>query len=259
MWAGAASSARAIVGCRKARRYLKSNTTDDDFRSGAHYSDVAVGLGGNLDATTRTGVATTLGIHAAILSKPLEHQRYLRTNKGVARSWGGVGYRPGSGDGGRLPWSWSSSQPASASEPRLGWSGRVVTEPVATLIRALLMPWMPRFGGRHRSRGWGRVDRPGSGDGGRPPPSSAPAWPASASETCLGRWGGTRSYFTATPGAPVKPSDKQGRRSELGGVGWGGVAQDPGPGARAIISQTSTKGRVVPARPTRRRPYAEQQ
>ena len=59
LWAGAASSARAIVGWRKARRYLKSNITDDDFRSGAHYSDVPIGLDGDLDATTRTGVATT--------------------------------------------------------------------------------------------------------------------------------------------------------------------------------------------------------
>ena len=68
--AGAASSARAIVGCRKARRYLKSNTTDDDFRSGAHYSDVPIGLDGDLDATTRTGVVPTLGLRAAIFVHP---------------------------------------------------------------------------------------------------------------------------------------------------------------------------------------------
>ena len=110
-----------------------------------------------------------------------------------AQGGGGWGWRPGSGDGGRLPWSWSSSQPASASDPG-GW--------------------------------WG---------------------------------GGTRSCFLTILGAPAIHPDKQGRRSELGGVGWGGVARDPGPGARGIISQTSTKGRVVPARPTRRRPYAEQQ
>jgi hypothetical protein len=133
-----ASSSRAIVGCRKARRYLKSNTTDDDFRSGAHYSDVACGLGGGKelgkgiaegdgvarqplpsslrgggaclsvppiracnagldgdpDGTTRTGVATTLGLRAAILSKPRKHQENDIISSGAGRSMeggGGVG------------------------------------------------------------------------------------------------------------------------------------------------------------------------
>ena len=67
-----------------------------------------------------------------------------------------------------------------------------------------------------------------------------------------------RSSFLATPGAPTKHPDKQGRRSEHGGVEWGGATRDSGPGTRGKTSTTSIKGRGFRASPTRRRPSAEQ-
>jgi hypothetical protein len=181
LWAGVASSSRAIVGCRKARRYLKSNTTDDDFRSGAHYSDVGTrslrltytrqrsGEGDKSYTRQRSSDAAWCGgrrprrdnAHGrrndaraprsyfrapvrACLSKPIFFLWKLlgwstneTSGKSRALRSGRKGWRPGSGDGGRLPWSSASSQPASASDPRLGWGGRVGVVPAAILRQSL--------------------------------------------------------------------------------------------------------------------------
>lgn len=69
---------------------------------------------------------------------------------------------------------------------------------------------------------------------------------------------GTRSYFLATTEAPGRRFYFLGRRSEHGGVGWGGVGPSSFPGARQKTSTTHKKGRGFLARRERRRASAEQ-